>query len=241
MSGKPNCSLHSVAFGNEKIEFRLRRSKRNTLGIAVEPDMSVLVTAPRSADVDKVKARVRKRAVWIRRQRRFFEQFQPQMPPRRWVSGETHRYLGRQYRLKIVDGLDETVKLKGRFLCVVTRRKGDASHVRGLLESWLNAHARTAFECSLALCVAEFNGQVKAPRLVLRRMRKRWGSCTKQGDIYLNPELIQAPATCIDYVVTHELCHLVYPHHGREFYALLRTKLPDWEARKSQLESLAVG
>jgi predicted metal-dependent hydrolase len=241
MSGKAVGSLHSVEFENEKIEFRLRRSKRKTLGITVQPDASVLVAAPRSADVDQVKAKVRKRAVWIRRQRRFFEQFLPQLPPRRYVSWETHRYLGRQYRLKVMEGTDETVKLKGRFLCVVTRRKGDASHTGALLESWFNAHARMAFERSLALCLAELNWQVKAPRLLLRQMRKRWGSCTKRGDIYLNRELIQAPASCIDYVVTHELCHLVHPHHGREFYALLRNKMPDWEARKSRLESLAVG
>jgi len=242
MTAEANNSLHAVAFGNEKIEFRLRRSKRKTLGITVEPDMSVLVTAPRNADVEKVKAKVRNRAAWIRRQRRFFEQFLPQMPPRRYVSGETHRYLGRQYRLKVVDGVDETVKLKGRFLWVVTRRNGDASHVRALLESWYEGHARIAFQRSLALCLAELNGQVKAsPRLRLRRMRKRWGSCTKRGGIYLNPELILAPPTCIDYVVTHELCHLVHPHHGREFYALLRRKMPDWSARKARLESVATG
>src|SRR5439155_17713930 len=220
-------SLHVVAFGNERIEFRLRRSKRKTLGITVEPDMSVLVTAPRSAEVEKVKAKVRKRAAWILRQRRFFEQFLPQMPPRRYVSGETHRYLGRQYRLKIVNGADETVKLKGRFLWVVTRRKGDASHVRALLESWYVARGGLAFQRSLGLCLRDLDGHVKTPGLVLRRMRKRWGSCTKQGNIYLNPELIRAPAPCIDYVIMHELCHLVHPHHGREFHALLRNKMPD--------------
>jgi predicted metal-dependent hydrolase len=235
-------SLHAVSFGNERIEFRLRRSKRKTLGITVEPDMSVLVTAPRSADVEKVKAKVRKRAVWIRRQWRFFQQFLPQMPPRLYVSGETHRYLGRQYRLKIVPGVDETVKLKGRFLWVMTRRKGDASHVRELLESWFMAHARIAFERRLAVCMADLDGQVKAsPTLRLRRMRKRWGSCTKRGDIYLNPELIQAPAACIDYVVTHELCHLVHPHHGLEFHMLLRQKMPDCEARKARLERVELG
>src|SRR5207248_4828953 len=161
MSGKANNSLHSVAFGNENIEFRLRRSERKTLGITVEPDLSVSVTAPRNAELDKVKARVRNRAVWIRRQRRFFERFLPQMPPRLYVSGETHRYLGRQYRLKVIVGADETVKLKGRFLWVVTRRKCDASYVRALLESWYESRARFAFEHSLVLGLAELNGQVK--------------------------------------------------------------------------------
>lgn len=230
-------TLHEVAFGSDRIEFRLRRSKRKTLAITVQPDMSVVVTAPHGADLEAVKTKVRKRAVWIRRQRWFFERFLPPVPPRHFVSGETHRYLGRQYRLKIVEGAVESVKLKGRFLCVVTQRKGDARHVRALVEDWYTAHARAGFERSLAVCVGQFNGQMKAlPRLRLRRMSKRWGSCTKRGDIYLNPELIQAPPSCIDYVVTHELCHMVHPNHGREFYALLRKAMSNWEIRKARLE-----
>src|SRR5450759_2016170 len=96
---KADNALHEVEFGSERIEFRLRKSKRKTLAITVRPDASVLVTAPHGADLEAVKVKVRKRAVWIRRQRRFFERFLPPMPPRRYVGGETHRYLGRQYRL----------------------------------------------------------------------------------------------------------------------------------------------
>ena len=166
-----------------------------------------------------------------------FHRFHRGVPPR--SKGD---YAFISYRLKIVAGLAETVKLKGRFLCVATRRKRDASHVRALLESWYEGHTRLAFQRSLALCLAESIGEVKSsPRLRLRRIRKRWGSWTKRGGIYLNPDLILAPPSCIDYVVTHELCHLVHPHHGREFYALLRKKMPDWETRKARLESVATG
>lgn len=67
-------------------------------------------------------------------------------------------------------------------------------------------------------------------------MTKRWGSWTRRGGVWLNPELLKAPGTCIDYVVTHELCHAVYGNHGKGFYALLRRVMPDWEARKARLE-----
>ena len=70
-------------------------------------------------------------------------------------------------------------------------------------------------------------------------MPKRWGSWTRCGGIYLNPELVLAPPSCIDYVVTHELCHLVHASHGPEFFALLRRAMPDWEARKDRLERVA--
>ncbi|MEI7732893.1 MAG: SprT family zinc-dependent metalloprotease [Verrucomicrobiota bacterium] len=226
-----------VMAGSERIGFRLRRSSRGTLAITVKPDTAVVVTAPAGADVEAVKAKVRKRANWIRQQRRFFERYLPPVPPRRYVSGETHRYFGRQYRLKISEGPGETVKLKGQFIYVETARQVEHDRVRNLVEAWYVEHARMAFARSLTACLPRLHGRVsEPPRLHLRRMPKRWGSWTRRGAIYLNPELVRAPGTCIDYVVTHELCHLVHGHHGREFFALLRRSMPDWETRKARLE-----
>src|SRR5438552_3719721 len=128
--------LHSVRFGSQEIEFRLRQTKRKTLAITVRPDASVLVTAPRRATVDAVKAKVRKRAVWIRRQQGYFEKYLPPVPPRRYVSGETHRYLGRQYRLAVVEGTTEGVSLKGQFIHVHTRLKSATGRVRSLVQRW---------------------------------------------------------------------------------------------------------
>ena len=169
---------HEIEVGGTKIEFRLRRSQRKTLAITVRPDLSVVVTAPRGADLEAVKGKVRKRAVWIRRQQRFFEQYLPPVPPRRYVSGETHRYLGRQYRLKVVEAVGESVKLKGRFIHVETRRKADTELVRRLVEGWYVAHARAAFARSLRACLPGLQGHVKGtPRLYLRRMAA-WTSAT---------------------------------------------------------------
>ena len=227
--------LGRVAFGRGFIEYRLRRSKRKTLAITVRPDASVLVTAPGGAGLEAVAAKVRKRAVWIRRQQAYFTRFLPKLPPRQYVSGETHRYLGRQYRLKVVRGPDEGVKLRGRFIWVETARP----EWRGLVEAWYVLHARERFTRSLGECLARFHGRVGTPQLRLRRMPKRWGSWTQRGVIYLNPELVLAPASCIDYVVTHELCHLVHAPHGQAFYGLLRRVMPDWEERKDRLERAA--
>ena len=230
---------HDITFGGTRIAFRLRHSKRKTLAITVRPDASVLVTAPLTADLDVVKRKVLKRAVWIRRQQRFFANFLPTLPARRFVSGETHRYLGRQYRLKVGEAAKPSVKLKGRFICVQTPRKADTTRVRALVRGWYLGHATQRFARSLADGVKRLGGRVVAPRMLLRRMPKRWGSWTKRGVIYLNPELILAPPSCIDYVVTHELCHLVHASHGRAFFALLQKAMPDWEQRKARLEKAA--
>jgi predicted metal-dependent hydrolase len=229
--------LHFVLFGGERIEFLLRRSNRRTLAITVQPDLGVLVTAPRKAALDTVLGKVRKRAGWIRRQQRFFRELLPQTPPGRYVSGETHRYLGRQYRLKVVEAGESSVKLAGRFIWVHTPKKGDTARVRKLVEAWYLAHAKKRFARSLAEGVVRLGTRLASPpRMLLRRMPKRWGSWTRRGVIYLNPELIRAPGSCVDYVVTHELCHLVHGHHGPTFYALLSRAMPDWEQRKRRLE-----
>jgi len=153
------------------------------------------------------------------------------------VSGETHRYLGRQYRLKVVKAEESSVKLQGRFIWVHAPNKHDRVRVRKLVEAWYLAHAKERFARSVAESAARLGTRLASPpRIQLRRMPKRWGSWTRRGVIYLNPELVKAPGSCVDYVVTHELCHLVHGHHGPAFYALLSRAMPDWEQRKRRLE-----
>jgi len=78
--------------------------------------------------------------------------------------------------------------------------------------------------------------KLPVPQFRLRTMPKRWGSALPNGTIYLNPELIHAPSACVDYVITHEICHLKYPDHGRQFWSLLRQLMPDWQTLKARLE-----
>jgi len=228
---------YSIVYGKETIRFSLSYSYRKTLAISVHPDLSVTVTAPQGTKIEAVKQKVRKQAAWILKQRNYFSQFLPEQPPRQYVSGETHLYLGRQYRLKVVEGADESVKLKGGWICVQVKRKDDTQRIKALFDEWMLRRARERFQLSLEKCVEKLRRyQIATPQLRIRKMKKRWGSCTARGAINLNIELIKAPSHCIDYVVVHELCHLKYPDHGKKFYALLARVMPDWEARKQRLE-----
>lgn len=230
---------HEIEWFRLRIGFRLRRTKRRTLAITVKPDGSVEVTAPERAALENVLAKVRKRAGWIIRQQRFFEEFLPPTPPRRYVSGETHRYLGRQYRLKVVEAAAAEVKLRGRFIWVHTPRPHNSRGVQKLVDTWYADHARDRFERSMRECAGKLARWLpEAPKWRVKRMHKRWGSWTPRGGVWLNPELVKAPASCIDYVVTHELCHAVHGNHGKKFYALLRRVMPDWEVRKARLERM---
>lgn len=229
---------HEAIHGRHRIVFQLRRSQRRTLAITVQPDLTVVVTAPKQASLAAVLFKVQKRALWIKRQQRYFSEFLPQTPPHRYVSGETHRYLGRQYRLKVVEAAATEVKLRGRFIWVHTPRKSDTAKVRELVEAWYLAHAKERLAKSYEHCLVRFGSRLPSPpKMQVRRMTKRWGSWTRKSGIWLNPELVKAPASCIDYVVTHELCHALHGNHGNKFYDLLRRVMPDWSARKARLEA----
>ncbi len=233
---------HFISYGTAEITFELKRSDRKTLGITVYPDCRVEVRAPRKAVMDEILKRVEKRARWIVKQQRFFESFLPTTPPREYVSGETHRYLGKQYKLKVVQSEREEVKLmKGR-LFVFTKHPLRRDRVKGLLGSWYKKHAERRFDKCMRDAVELFRpfGLTERPPLLIQRMAKRWGSCTPKGRIILNPEIIKAPSRCIDYVVIHEFCHLFHHHHGKAFYDLQRMVMPDWEKWKDRLERVMV-
>ena len=228
--------IESIQFGSRTIDFRLVYSDRKSLGITVTPEMEVLVKAPADTTIEKVKEKIRKKAPWIIKQQSFFLSFQPKTPNRKYISGETHLYLGRQYRLQIEIGQTESVKLKGKFIVVTSSEK---SRTKSLLHDWYLQHARTKLHEVAAPLIDKFKKhKVEPSSIVLRDMPTRWGSCTPKGKIILNPELIKAPKGCIEYVIIHELCHLIHHDHTQKFLNLQTKEMKDWEKWKMKLEKL---
>lgn len=229
---------HSICYGEHRIEFAIRRRDRTTLEIAVEPDATVVVTAPRDATLTAIEQKVRKRAAWIRRQQRYFLQFMPRTPDRRYLSGETHLYLGRQYRLKVIPHIQATVKLIRGFIVVQTHWPQRSEVTRELVEAWYRDRARAKFAERLEVNLLRFPtpDDFRPAGLIVRQLHQRWGSMSPAARLMLNRRLIEAPIDAIDYVITHELCHLAVPHHGPAFFDLLNRVLPDWQIRKQRLE-----
>lgn len=179
-------------------------------------------------------------------------------------AGETHWYQGRAFRLQLSALCDSTsceftfceptlfdsarcdeekcktgVSLHGRFLYIVTATPHDPAAVARLLDAWYRQRAAEVFALWLDKCLASARSLsiVAPPTVEIRKMQKRWGSCTASGKILLNLDLVKTPVDCIEYVIFHELCHLQVPHHGPQFYALLSRFLPDWRERKAKLET----
>ena len=222
--------------GRESIGFDILYTSRKTMEIAVYPDCRIVIKAPIGIEPREIESRLLKHARWIRKQLDYFYQFDT-CTPRYYVGGESHPYLGRHYKLKIQLGDRNEVKLKNGQILVTCKNHNSPRLVKRLMDSWYLNQARNRFAESFNRCIQQFDG-VKAEilKLKIREMKTRWGSLSQGKTLTLNVNLVKAPKECVDYVITHELCHLFYRKHGQEFYCLLERVMPDWKMRKFRLE-----
>jgi predicted metal-dependent hydrolase len=233
--------VHTIRYGARTIAFELEHRKRRTLEISVYPDLSVRVAAPLDRTLDEIQEKVKKRAAWILEQQDSFSLFLPKQPPRRFVSGETHAYLGRQYRLRTMDGDRERIVLSRGLLCVYTKDRSDSARVRRLMRAWYRERAAQKFRERIEPCWERVRKHgIAKPMFQIRDMVRRWGSCSENGTLLLNSQLVKAPTQCIDYVIVHELCHTLHFNHSKTFYEFLTRVMPDWPERKRRLERVAL-
>jgi predicted metal-dependent hydrolase len=239
-------SRHLLRYAGGEITYELRRSRRKTLGIHVRPDGSVRITAPAGASLPAIEEALQRKAGWIVRKQAEVATFRGAVDPLRFVEGATHRFLGREYCLRIETGSEterSSVVLEGPYLRVRTAGAADAQAVARLLEAWYMQQANAVFhemlvgarERVLAL------GIVAPPSIRVRKMKTRWGSCTAKGAITLNVRLIHLQRELIEYVLVHELCHLRELNHSPAYYRLLDQALPEWREWKRRLNSSAIG
>lgn len=225
-----------IQYGATIIDYVIEFAQRKTLSICVNPDSSVCLRAPIDATLEQIQQKVHKRASWILKQKRFFESFGTSTTKRQYISGESHLYLGRQYMLRVKESNVNAVHYQNNIIEIECRHKKDAGI---LLQTWYRQRANVKFQEYAQPIIEQFSVYgVKPQSLSIKKMDKRWGYCTIDGHITLNPRLICAPRCCIEYVITHELCHLIYRSHNKEFYALLTKEMPHWEKWKNKLERI---
>lgn len=227
----PNPASTSIAIecGNEIVPVEVQFNDRSRLAISVHPDGTVTALAPLGRTLNEVETHLGTRRSWILKQRRHFDKYKPLQSQYKYVSGETHLYLGRQYRLRIEKSGQEGVKLIGRYFNVQVADSSDIGLLADLMGEWYRIHAESIFASRLEACLDSAPVSLVRPNeLRIRMMKRRWGSCSKLGTITLNIDLVKAPLHCIEYVVMHELCHLREHIHSLAFYRLLGRCMPDW-------------
>lgn len=230
---------HQIQYGTSEIQYELIYTDRDNLAIHVHPDCSVLVEAPLNSEIETIKAKVKNRARWILKQQHTFRSYTTPEPNRMYVSGETHFYLGKQYRLKVIQSEFQRVQFNRGQIFLYVNNTDDWNLKQKLLERWYRARAKFVFQERLQVCYRRFEGlDIPFPEVQIRPMKSQWGNCTVSGKIVLNLKLIKVSKKLVDYVVIHELCHLKEHNHSRAFYELLEQILPNWCDLRHELNQI---
>jgi len=226
-----------ICWGERRVTAELTRTVRRALRIDVRPTGEVTVFAPIGEDLDEIRTRAHRKGAWIFAQIDTIAQRPKVTPERRYISGETHLLLGRQYRLSVEESEDPHVRIDGGRMVIAARAPDDQPHCRRLLQTFYRLRAREVLRQRFEIVLEPFIRKgLRRPSLVIRPMAKRWGSYTPSGRVVLNIDLVRASPRLIDYVICHELAHAFYPDHGDGWRTLLETVMPDWEERKEALE-----
>lgn len=235
---------HSVSYSNKVIEFELHRKNVKNINLNVKPDMTIVVSANEKVPLDFILNFIKDKAPWIIKNVGFFKDVQPEyLSKRDYVSGESFKYLGKQYRLKVEeDEENEYVRYYQGYIYIYIKDRTNYKRKEKLLNDWFREKAELNFSDSLdhIYPIIEKYG-VKKPQVQIRVMKARWGSCIKDKNIILlNYDLIKAPKFCIDYVILHELIHFKFRNHDAEFYNFMTSLMPDWRQRKEILDEEVV-
>ncbi|MCM3763227.1 M48 family metallopeptidase [Alkalihalobacillus oceani] len=231
---------HQIYYSNKRIDFFIERKNVKNINLNIKPDMTIQVSANEKVPLDFIYDFVKSKGAWIVKNVKTFEEVMPhKRNEREYVSGESFRYLGKQYRLRVEKTTDEEmVKYFRGFIYLYVKDLQNFQRKEKLMDSWYREKALKIFQESLDKMSESMKKYgVGKPSLDFRTMKARWGSALiEKNTILLNTELIKAPKHCIDYVVLHELIHFKYNDHSDNFYNMLFTLMPDWQKRKAILD-----
>lgn len=230
--------IRTIDTSSGTIRYIFERKAIKNINLRIRHDGQVFVSAPDSVSQTTIDSFVAGRKDYIFHTIADFQQQDVPCSEMQYVSGENVTFLGKNLRIKVEKDRREYVSSDGIYVFIHVKRPDYYNRKKNLLNSWLDEQRRAVFGEIMQDVHSRFTAyHVAFPELRLRNMTSRWGSCQPgKGIITLNSQLIEAPKSCIEYVVYHEFCHFVFPNHSKQFYALLQVMLPDWREKKALLE-----
>jgi len=218
------------------IEFKVIYSYRRTLGISVLPDSSVIVRVPYLTSNKTIIRLVQQKADWIIKHRDSYKSREQNIQNGLYVNDAVHSYRGREYHLKIERSGRTYIRFNESTIELGLKKTDNSEAVKRLLYKGYKDEALIVLTEMFSNTLTKFEAQKFKPTgLVIRTMRRRWGSCSNKGIITLSTELIKLPDIYIEYVIIHELCHLKHHNHGTGYYELLSELFPDWKQVRNDL------
>ena len=211
----------------------IARKKIKNSNLKVRPNFTVELSVPESASQEYIDSFLEKKKDWIEKQIQFFKDNLINETEKKYISGESVKYLGKNYRLKVHKGKEKYVKFMRGYIHLYCLENSDLEAKKELLQNWLKERAKDKI---MTIVNKYLDKLEEIPHIKFRDMKTRWGSCNSEKKIIIfNWRLIEKSPYGIEYVVVHELVHLKYNNHSKSFFKYLSVKLPDWEKRRESL------
>ena len=227
---------HSMTVGGVEVAVIRKAIKNLHLGV-YPPNGRVRVATPLAVSDEAVRLAVVGKLGWIRRQRARFVA-QPRQSRREMVSGESHYFQGRRYRLRVVhnDGAAKIVRRNNSTLELQVRPEITVNGRERILHQWYRQHLRELIPALLEKWQAVLG--VHASEFGIKKMKTKWGTCNIEARrIWINLELAKKPVSCLEYIIVHELTHLLERNHNDRFTAIMDRHLPTWRMSRKELNS----
>ncbi len=229
--------MKTFIINGRTIDCEIKRSRRKTVALYVFPDARVEIRIPLLYNVNDVEPFLVKHSRWLFN--RLDSKNNNNIIPKRFVDGELHYFLGKQYPIKVIAASKNSVVFQDDEIRISYRDVSGISKISDILDCWYLEQAKRVYQEIATPLVRQMEKYNVAPkRFTIKKMKTRWGSCSRSGNISLNLHLIKLPEQCIKEVILHELCHLVHFNHSKEFYALMTAEMPDWKNWKKELKFL---
>ncbi len=232
---------NTIILQNQLVNYELIRKNVKNINMRIRADGSITISASPRVPTSIIEAFLSSRADYILHHlSRFSAQKENSAPQiHEYINGEKFDLLGRTLNLKVIENSVESVNVVGDELILNVKNTSDTHRKEKLISNFYSEECKIIFEriCTdLYKTFVEYN--VPVPRIKIKPLKSRWGSCAPQkGIITLNKHLIKHPESCIEYVAMHEFCHFIHPNHSKQFYQFFASLMPDWKERKKLLES----
>ncbi|TDX48218.1 M48 family metallopeptidase [Orenia marismortui] len=230
--------MEEIKFNNNLIKYKIIRSNRKTLAIIVDPEDGVVIRAPKHLSKSKIRELLKKKGNWILKKKEKVSEIKPKTAPKKFITGESFLYLGESYKLRLIKDISKeiAIDLSQGSLQIKVNPKINLNNkelIKDKLVDWYKDQAikilMERIERYKVIIGKEPN------KLRVKNHKKRWGSCSSLGNLNFNWKIVMAPIEIVDYLVVHELAHLVQPNHSPNFWSLVENIIPDYKARKEWL------
>lgn len=229
--------IKTTIIDGSEIRYEFKRSYRRSVVAKIRRDGVIEVRAPLLYRESNMLVFLNQHKRWIFNHYDKLQNADNQQ--KKYISGEIHNYLGKQYTLQVFESEKNSVFIEGNSLIINSKYPENPKYLEIQLNKWYRNQAKIVFSELLPPIIEKFRKYNVAPaKISIRDMRSRWGSCSRKGNISLNLQLIKLNENCIRQVMVHEMCHLVYFNHQAGFYALMEEMMPNWKNWKKELRFL---